>query len=224
MARGQKGAERWKVKRQKNAADVFTGKCADMCTSRNPSRVFLGTMAQYIQAQSGIGPYIWEQARDGISATGQAGAEKMADRLTYRPEAPYTNGKGERIEAYSDHTVREIINRLAAYEDTGLTPEMCAEYKKFEDEVIASGMTFGELVELMHAEKDGKLYTSHDVAVILASAIGDDCACNINSNDEWLPQVCELQEACPNTDGVACWEQYIKHRAEAEKTLGKEQG
>ena len=72
-------------------------------------------------------------------------------------------------------------------------------------------------------EMGGKLYTSHDVAVILASAIGDDCACNINSNDEWLPQLCELQEACPKPAGVACWEQYLKHRAEAERELGKEQ-
>ena len=78
------------------------------------------------------------------------------------------------------------------------------------------------LKERTHAERDGKLYTSHDVAVILASAIGDDCACNINSNDEWLPQLCELQEACPHPVGVACWEQYLKHRAEAEKALGKE--
>ena len=71
-------------------------------------------------------------------------------------------------------------------------------------------------------EMDGQLYTVHDVAVILANVIGDDCACNINSNDEWLPQVCELQEACPKPDGVACWEQYLKHRAEAEEVLGKE--
>ena len=78
--------------------------------------------------------------------------------------------------------------------------------------------------DLLAAEKDGQLYTLHDVAVILASAIGDDCACNINSNDEWLPQLCELQEACPHPVGVACWEQYLKHRAEAEKALGKEQG
>ena len=77
--------------------------------------------------------------------------------------------------------------------------------------------------DLLAAEKDGQLYTVHDVAVILASAIGDDCACNINSNDEWLPQLCELQEACPEPVGVACWEQYLKHRAEAEKALGKEQ-
>ena len=71
-------------------------------------------------------------------------------------------------------------------------------------------------------EMDGQLYTAHDVAVILANVIGDDCACNINSNDEWLPQLCELQEVCPDPVGVACWEQYLKHRAEAEKTLGKE--
>ena len=106
-----------------------------------------------------------------------------------------------------DSSIKEALLRLAAYEDTGLTPEEIAAMK-----------------ERTHAEKDGQLYTSHDVAVILANAIGDDCACNINSNDEWLPQLCELQEACPEPVGVACWEQYLKHRAEAEEVLGKEQG
>ena len=50
-----------------------------------------------------------------------------------------------------------VVERLAAYEDTGLTPEVCAEYKKFEDEVVArGGMTFGEWAALMHAEKARK--------------------------------------------------------------------
>ena len=104
---------------------------------------------------------------------------------------------------------------------------------------ITTDIPIDRLKAICAAEKDGKLYTSHDVAVILANAIGDDCACNINSNDEWLPQLCELQEACPYPVGVACWEQYLKHRAgaetalkesnsttlksEAEKALGKEQ-
>ena len=127
----------------------------------------------------------------------------------------------EMIAMYNDYG--RMAKEWEAYASAGLSPEVCAEYRKFEDEVVASGMSFGEVVELMHAEKDGQLYTSHDVAVILASAIGDDCACNINSNDEWLPQLCELQEACPHPVGVACWEQYLKHRDEAEKTLGKEQ-
>ena len=88
---------------------------------------------------------------------------------------------------------------------------------------ITTNIPIDRLKSICAAERDGQLYTVHDVAVILANAIGDDCACNINSNDEWLPQVCKLQEACPKPTGVACWEQYLKHRDEAEKALGKEQ-
>jgi hypothetical protein len=29
-----------------------------------------------------------------------------------------------------------------------------------------------------------------------------------------LPEKCEVIDACPNPVGVACWEQYLKHRAE----------
>ena len=58
-----------------------------------------------------------------------------------------------------------------------------------------------------------KLYTAHEVACILAEAFGDDCACNVNGNDESLPMVCDFgQTVCLNVYGVACWEQYLKHR------------
>ena len=53
--------------------------------------------------------------------------------------------------------VAEVLNRLAAYEDTGLSPEICAEYKKFEDEAISKGVTFNRIVELMDAESEGRL-------------------------------------------------------------------
>ena len=33
-----------------------------------------------------------------------------------------------------------------------------------------------------------------------------------SGNDEWLPQYCEFADkVCPNTVGVACWEQYLEH-------------
>ena len=64
-----------------------------------------------------------------------------------------------------------------------------------------------------------RLYTAHEVAVIIANLLGDDCACNFNGNDEWLPYKCELQESCPNPFGVACWEQYLKHLPSKEETL-----
>ena len=87
------------------------------------------------------------------------------DRLTARTDggiAYLVNVKQDEqeVDCKSRNTAQCIIDsweRLAAYEDTGLTPEVCAEYKKFEDEVVArGGMTFGEWAALMHAEKARK--------------------------------------------------------------------
>lgn len=61
---------------------------------------------------------------------------------------------------------REVWDRLKAYEDTGLEPEICAEYKKFEDECVSKGVTFKRIVELLKAEKDGRL-------VVLPCKVGD---------------------------------------------------
>ena len=65
----------------------------------------------------------------------------------------------------------------------------------------------------------GGLYTAHDVAVIISDLFGNDCPCNFNGNDEWLPYLCELQEACANPCVVACWEQYLKYKDRKEETL-----
>ena len=37
-------------------------------------------------------------------------------------------------------------------------------------------------------------------------------------NDEWLPHYCEFADnVCPNTVGVACWEQYLLHKDKREE-------
>lgn len=57
------------------------------------------------------------------------------------------------------------------------------------------------------------VYTAHEVAEILAELYADDCACNSDGNDEWLPKYCEFAETvCPHLAGVACWEQWLKWR------------
>lgn len=66
--------------------------------------------------------------------------------------------------------------------------------------------TFAELEQVKKKNK----YSAHDVALILSDAFGDSCACNFNGNDEWLPEKCELLDTCPDVNGVACWEQYLK--------------
>lgn len=56
------------------------------------------------------------------------------------------------------------------------------------------------------------------VAEMLCEAIGDECACNVNGNDEWLSEVCELQDECPYpADGLGCWKQFMKYYGERRK-------
>lgn len=53
-------------------------------------------------------------------------------------------------------------------------------------------------------------FNTHQVACMLADIFKDNCACNYNGNDEWLPKVCDLADtSCPDTFGVACWEQFV---------------
>lgn len=53
------------------------------------------------------------------------------------------------------------------------------------------------------------------VAEMLYQLYSDDCPCNFSGVDEWLPEVCDLLEECPNPQGeFACWKQYIKHYGE----------
>lgn len=50
------------------------------------------------------------------------------------------------------------------------------------------------------------------VAEMLAELFGDECCCNYNGIDEWLPFLCEHSDTCPDTVGKnGCWKQFIKH-------------
>ena len=65
-----------------------------------------------------------------------------------------------------------IVNRLGAYEDTGLTPEQCAEYAKADREgryiVLRDAEQEGikRLRELAEADKEGRI-------VVLPCKVGD---------------------------------------------------
>ena len=63
------------------------------------------------------------------------------------------------------------------------------------------------------AERQQGKWNTHQVACILAELFGDTCACNYCGIDEWLPKVCDFaNKECPDVVGVACWEQFLKHR------------
>lgn len=79
------------------------------------------------------------------------------ERLTYRPKAPYVSrATGKLIKAFSDNEVREIIHRLADYEDTGLTPEQCENAKAIIEAAFSNDTAKAERIrELLKADKDG---------------------------------------------------------------------
>ena len=63
-----------------------------------------------------------------------------------------------------------------------------------------------------------------EAANIIAELFGDDCACNFNGIDEWLPQYCEHAATdCPHTAGTTCWEQYIKY-LNKKPDIGRKEG
>lgn len=81
------------------------------------------------------------------------------ERLTYRPKEPYISKlSGDLIEAYSDADIRGIINRLAACEDTRLTPEQCETAKVIIESAFSDDTSKAERIrELLKADKDGRL-------------------------------------------------------------------
>lgn len=65
----------------------------------------------------------------------------------------------------------ELRGRLMQYEDTGLEPAMCANYKTFENEAISKGVTFKRIVALMEADRAGRLVVL-PVRPVLTQSIG----------------------------------------------------
>lgn len=61
---------------------------------------------------------------------------------------------------------QEGVERLAAYEDTGLTPQACAEAREAGKVLSSCDISFGRLAELLTADSAGRL-------VVLPCKVGD---------------------------------------------------
>ena len=115
----------------------------------------------------------------------------------------------------------DLISRQAAIEAvkkntfrlTFAEEQNCEGHVAWSAEAVYSDVMEGVLLELPSAQPQTE-WNNHTVACLLAELFGDACACNYNGIDEWLPEKCEVIDACPNPVGVACWEQFLTHRAE----------
>jgi hypothetical protein len=53
--------------------------------------------------------------------------------------------------------MKEVWERLKAYEDAGLSPQACAEAREIEETLSSYDYSISRMVELMKADKDGRL-------------------------------------------------------------------
>lgn len=89
--------------------------------------------------------------------------ERYSDKATEIINALHT----ERLEYNSEYLpLIEAVTRLAAYEDTGLEPEVVAKYAKYEHDAKALLSDMNALAAYRFAETDGRL-------VVLPCNVGD---------------------------------------------------
>ncbi len=60
-------------------------------------------------------------------------------------------------------------------------------------------------------ERETGRWTTDEVAELLRKMFGDDCACNYNGIDEWLPMNCQYANTtCPHPEEKnGCWKQFL---------------
>ena len=63
-------------------------------------------------------------------------------------------------------TMKEVWERLKAYEDAGLSPQACAEAREIEETLSGCDYSISRMVDLMKADKDGRV-------VVLPCKVGD---------------------------------------------------
>ena len=136
--------------------------------------------------------------------------EKDVTRLLSLPSLPSAQ------QNIPDINVGDMISRQAAIDALCSVCGVDCDKSEFvyngkqEDQVILCPEHYA-LTQLPSAQSE---WNNHTVACLLAELFDDTCACNYNGIDEWLPEKCDVIDSCPNPVGVACWEQYLKHRVE----------
>ena len=176
---------------------------------------------RFLHAAIGGKEFDWKQSRDST--------------LNVLLNGPTSNGFGKDI---FRKMARDLYGRLKAYEDTGLTPERCAEFARADAEGRYIVMRDAEqegvarLRELAEADKDGRV-------VVLPCKVDDVVYGFHNNRQTILPMVVKWIET--NADGWTVAAQYTPMapmfyqfsdfgktvfltREEAEKALQKMEG
>ena len=100
----------------------------------------------------------------------------------------------------------DTISRQTALDALGEAPEVWTD----SPEEFAALNQWEMDVKAIEAVPSENGMTFEEIAKLL-SDLFDECACNVNDNDEWLPQACKYAETeCPNPkEKNGCWMQFL---------------
>ena len=104
---------------------------------------------RFLHATIGGKEIDWKQCRDST--------------LNVLINGPTSNGFGKDI---FRKMARDLYGRLKAYEDTGLSPQACAEAREIEETLSGCDYSISRMVELMKADVEGRV-------VVLPCRVGD---------------------------------------------------
>ena len=141
---------------------------------------------------------------------------EMLERYTNTSTDPIS--RADAIEMAVDvETPQGTYERAIYVDDLMALPSADAVSREFYEDAVKANIGIvienRKLKEQIESADAVEGWSNHEVACILAELFGDDCACNYNGIDEWLPMVCDFKDNC-QTVGVACWEQFLKHYGE----------
>ena len=118
------------------------------------------------------------------------------DRLTNKREADVQRKDYENrlANGYPRNIPEERFLRLAAYEDTGLTPEQCKVATEMEDVLIDEYFSWDRMRELIKADKEGRVVVlpckvGDTVYAIFAGKIVEQTICKIIINGSTKPRI-----------------------------------
>ena len=105
----------------------------------------------------------------------------------------------------------DLISRQAAI-DALIAEGRNVDSRYLESERIIHESDAVEAISMLPSAQrpSGYCMPFEDVAQMMSNLFGE-CACDVNGNDEWLPQACKYAETeCPNPkEKNGCWMQFL---------------
>nr|DAT57244.1 MAG TPA: hypothetical protein [Caudoviricetes sp.] len=110
---------------------------------------------------------------------------------------------------------KQVWERLRGYEDTGLSPQACAEAREIEETLSGCDYSISRMVELMKADKDGRV-------IILPCKVYE--TDGVRVYEHTVREVIYETAGGPAFDKNAIGKSIFLTRAEAEKALQEMEG